>query len=64
MEKLTFTRICLSDVRVIMVIIRVPLVESLCQTAMGWIPTRVPVARCVWGLWPCLSCQAVNVAVS
>jgi hypothetical protein len=38
MEKLTFTRACLSDVSVIMVIIRVTMVELLCQTVMGWIP--------------------------
>jgi hypothetical protein len=37
MEKLTFTKACLSDVNVIMVIMRVPLVELLCQVAMGWI---------------------------
>jgi hypothetical protein len=35
MEKLTFTRACLSGVRVIMVIMHVPLVESLCEEAMG-----------------------------
>jgi hypothetical protein len=34
MKKPTFTRACLSDVRVIMVIIRVPLVELLCQAVM------------------------------
>jgi hypothetical protein len=39
MEKLAFTRACLSDVRVIVVILHVPLIESLCPTAMGWIPT-------------------------
>jgi hypothetical protein len=39
MEKPTFTRACLSDVRVIMVIVRIPLVELLCQVAVGWIPT-------------------------
>jgi hypothetical protein len=38
MEKLTFTRACRSDVRVITVIMRVPLVESLCQAAMEQIP--------------------------
>jgi hypothetical protein len=38
MEKLTFTRACLSDVRAIMTIMHIPLVELLCQTAMGWIP--------------------------
>jgi hypothetical protein len=53
MEKLAFTRACLFDVRVIVVIMHVPLVESLCQTTMGWIPTRVPVARHAWNLWPC-----------
>jgi hypothetical protein len=35
MEKLTFTRACLSNVRVIMVIMHVPLVGLLCQTVMG-----------------------------
>jgi hypothetical protein len=39
MEKLTFTRPCLFDVRVITVIMRVPLVKLLYQTTMGWIPT-------------------------
>jgi hypothetical protein len=34
MEKLAFTEACLSDVGVIMVIMCVPLVESLCQVAM------------------------------
>jgi hypothetical protein len=51
MEKLAFTRACLSDVRVIMMIMCVPLVESLWQTAMGWIPTRVPIARRTWNPW-------------
>jgi hypothetical protein len=35
MEKLTFTRACLSNVRVIMAIMRVPLVELLCQAVIG-----------------------------
>jgi hypothetical protein len=39
MEKLAFTRVCLSYVRVIMVIMRVSLVESLCHTMMWRIPT-------------------------
>jgi hypothetical protein len=34
MEKLVFTKACVSDVRVIMAIIRAPLVELLCQTVM------------------------------
>jgi hypothetical protein len=38
MEKDAFTKVNLSDVRVIMVIMRVPVVELLCQVAMGWIP--------------------------
>jgi hypothetical protein len=37
MEKATFTKVWLSDVRVIMVIMCVPLVELLCQAVMGWI---------------------------
>jgi hypothetical protein len=53
MEKLVFIWACLSDVRVIMVIMHVPLIQSLCQAVMGWIPTRVPIARHAWGMWPC-----------
>jgi hypothetical protein len=37
MEKLAFTRACLSYVRVIIMIMRVSLVESLCQMVMGQI---------------------------
>jgi hypothetical protein len=37
MEKLAFTRTCLSDVRVIMTIMCVALVELPCQAMMGWI---------------------------
>jgi hypothetical protein len=37
MDKLAFTRACLSDVGAIIVIIRVPLVELLCQAVIGWI---------------------------
>jgi hypothetical protein len=35
MEKLAFTRTCLSSVRVIMSIMHVPLVKLLCQAATG-----------------------------
>jgi hypothetical protein len=35
MEKPAFTRACLSDVRVIMTIMRVPVVEQLCQAVIG-----------------------------
>jgi hypothetical protein len=34
----SFTRVNLSDVRVIMVIMHVPVEELLCQAATGWIP--------------------------
>jgi hypothetical protein len=37
MEKPNFTRENLSDVRVILVIIHVPVEELLCQVVMGWI---------------------------
>jgi hypothetical protein len=38
MEKPAFIRANLSNVRVIMTIIHVPVVEFRCQAAMGWIP--------------------------
>jgi hypothetical protein len=38
MEKSAFTRVNLSDVRVIMVIMRVLVEELLCQTVMKQIP--------------------------
>jgi hypothetical protein len=38
MEKLTFTKANLSNVRVIMVIMHVPLEELLYQAVVGWIP--------------------------
>jgi hypothetical protein len=37
MEKLAFTRACLSGVSAIMEIMHVPLVELLSQAVMGWI---------------------------
>jgi hypothetical protein len=37
MEKLAFNKACLSDVKVIMAIMHVPMVELLHQAAMGWI---------------------------
>jgi hypothetical protein len=37
MKKPAFTKACLSDVRVIIVFMRVPLVELLYQVTMGWI---------------------------
>jgi hypothetical protein len=38
MEKPTFTRASLSNVRVIIMIMHVPVVQRLCQTVIGWIP--------------------------
>jgi hypothetical protein len=59
MEKLAFTRACLSDVRVIMAIMCAPLVE------LSWIPTLeylLPGACGACG--QVLLCQAVNDAAS
>jgi hypothetical protein len=54
MEKPTFTKVSLSDVRVIMAIMRVHVVELLCQTAMGWIPVLKYFLLGACGrLWPC-----------
>jgi hypothetical protein len=38
MEKPAFTEVSLSDVRVIMMIMHVPMEELLCQATMGWVP--------------------------
>jgi hypothetical protein len=49
MKKPTFTRAILSDVRVIMVIMRVLVGELLCQEVMGAeSSTRVRIVRCTW----------------
>jgi hypothetical protein len=54
MEKLTFTRACLSYVRVIMIIMRVSLVEWLCHMAMGQISTLEYMLPGACGLlWTC-----------
>jgi hypothetical protein len=54
MEKPAFTRMDLSDVRVIMVIMDVPVKEMLCQTVMGWIPVLKFIMSGACGhLWPC-----------
>jgi hypothetical protein len=65
MEKLTFTRACLSNVRVIMAIMRVPLVELLCQVVMGWISglEYVPLGAC-GACGHVLSCLEINAAAS
>jgi hypothetical protein len=65
MEKLTFMRAYLSDVKVIMVIMRVRLIESLCQEAMGQILALEYLllgARGACG--HVLSCQIINAATS
>jgi hypothetical protein len=65
MEKVTFTRARLSNVRVITAIMRVPFVELLCQMAMGWIPTpKYLLSGTHWCFGHVLSCEAVNVATS
>jgi hypothetical protein len=64
-RSLPLPRACLSDVRALMVIMRVPLVESLCQAMMGWIPALeylLPGMRGAYGHVP--SCQTINVAAS
>jgi hypothetical protein len=38
MKKPSFTRVNLSDVRIIIAIMHVPVVELLCQATMGRIP--------------------------
>jgi hypothetical protein len=65
MEKLTFTRACLSDVSVILAIMRIPLVELLCRTVMGWLPALeylLPGMRGACG--HVLSYQVVNTTAS
>jgi hypothetical protein len=65
MKKLVFTRACLSDVRVIMVIMRISLVKWLYQVAIGQIHALEylsPGARGACG--HALSCQAINTAAS
>jgi hypothetical protein len=65
MDKLAFTRACLSKISVIMAIMRIPLVELLCQAMMGWISaleSLLPDAREACG--HVLSFQAVNATAS
>jgi hypothetical protein len=54
MEKLAFTRVNLSDIRLIMTIMHIPVEELLCQTMTG----RIPVLKCLLSgvhghLWLC-----------
>jgi hypothetical protein len=44
MEKPAFTRANLSDIRVIMTIMRVPVKELLCQAVTG----QIPLLKCLW----------------
>jgi hypothetical protein len=63
--ELTFTRVCLSGVSVIMAIMRVPLVQLLCQTVMGWIPALEYLLSSMCGAsGHVLSYQAVKDATS
>jgi hypothetical protein len=52
----------LSDARVIMTIMCVPIVELLCQASMGWIPILKYLLSGVCG--HVLSCQALNATAS
>jgi hypothetical protein len=65
MEKLNFLKACLSDISVIMTIMRVPLIKLLCQAAMEWIPALeyLPPGACR-ACGHVLLYQAVNVAAS
>jgi hypothetical protein len=52
MEKPTFTRTSLSDVRVIVLIMRVSLVEQRCQVATGQVPAlKCPLLGTHGHLW-------------
>jgi hypothetical protein len=65
MEKSVFTRVCLSDVRVIMVIMLVPMVERLCEVVMGWILALKCLLLGRVGAYDHVpSCQEFNAAVS
>jgi hypothetical protein len=65
MQKIVFTKACLSDISVIMAIMCEPLLELLCQVVMGWIPALkdlLPGAHGTCG--HVLSCQVVNTTAS
>jgi hypothetical protein len=54
MKKSAFTRVNLSDVRAIMAIMCVPVMELLCQAVMRWVPVLEYLLLDVCGcLWPC-----------
>jgi hypothetical protein len=64
MEKLVFTRMNLSDVRVIITITRVPVKDLLCQTVMGRILVlECHCQKCVDACHYGLSCQTLNGAI-
>jgi hypothetical protein len=53
MKKLTFIRVNLSNVRVIIAVMRVPVEELLCQAVIGWIPVLKHLLSNARGcLWP------------
>jgi hypothetical protein len=65
MEKPAFTRACLSDIKLILVIMHVPFIELLCQVVMGWILALKYLLSGMCGAYGhALSCQTVNVATS
>jgi hypothetical protein len=65
MEKFAFTRACLSIVRVIIVIMRVSLIESLCKALLGQIPTLEYLLLGTRGAYfHVLSCQKINATAS
>jgi hypothetical protein len=63
MEKPAFTRVSLSNVRVIMMIMCVPVVELICQAVMKWIPVlKYLLCGACGHLWPrpivpCIKCH-------
>jgi hypothetical protein len=65
MEKCAFTKACLSHIRVIMMIMRILVVDLLCQMTMGWPSVLEYLLSDARGcLWPCFLCQALNVIAS
>jgi ABC-type phosphate transport system permease subunit len=65
MDKIAFTRKSLSDVRVIMAIMCIPVVELLCQTVMKRIPTLKYLLSSARGAYDhVLSYRALNVTAS
>jgi hypothetical protein len=61
MKKHVFTRACLSDVKVIIVIMCVSVVEFLCQETTEWIPVlKYLVSGACGRLWPCIVISGIK----